>query len=195
MRLGIDLDTALVDYSRPLAVAAAARGLVPAGFAGDCRTLHQAVTGLPAGAAEWARLVELAQGRLMDLAELVAGASAVLGICRDRGIDVVLVSLRPPAATSAHDHTDLWAAATDWLARHGAFQADGLAIPHGNLMFVTSRRARLDAILAAGCSHFVDGDADGPDPVFVAGIDRLRLGPDGWAAVATTLFGEPTPCR
>jgi hypothetical protein len=190
MRLGIDLDTALVDYRRPLAAAAAERGLLPTGFGGSRHDLYRLVMGLPNGGAEWRRLMGLAEGRLMGLAELAEGAGAVLGACRDRGIDVVLLSLRPPAAAFDPDRTDLWAAATDWLARHGAFRADGFAIPHGNLVFAASRRSRLDAIVASGCSHFVDADDDDTrDPFFVPGVERLLLGAGGWDAIAAALFG------
>ncbi len=189
MRLGIDLDTVLVDYDRPLAVAAAERGLLPTGFAGTRRDLSRLVVALPGGGAEWRRLMAVAQGRLMGLAELAGGAAAVLCACRDRGIDVVLVSLRPAVAAFDPDRTDLWAAATAWLARHGAFRADGFAIPHGNLVFVASRRGRLDAIVGCGCTHFIDADDDDTrDPFFVPGVQRLLLGAAGWDGVAAALF-------
>ncbi len=196
MRIGIDLDTALIDCRRPLSVAAERRGLLPSGWTGDRAELYRRVMALPGGAVEWRRLLGLAQGPLLPLAEPMAGASAFLAACRDRGFPVFLFSLRPPAAAFDAERTDLWGAATTWLARFGAFRADGFAIPYGNLIFAAHRRARLDAIAASGCSHFIEAeDEETRDPFFVTGIERLLIGAAGWAGISHRLLDGITACR
>ena len=191
MRIGIDLDTALIDYRRPLAVAAERRGLLPSGWDGNRVALYRRVMALPNGAAEWRRILGQAQGRLLPLAEPAAGAADFLAACRDRAIPVFLFSLRPPVAAFDAERTDLWGAVETWLGRVGVFSAEGFAIPRGNLMFAAHRRARLDSVAASGCSHFIEAeDEESRDPFFVPGVERLLIGPESWAGVTCRLLGR-----
>jgi hypothetical protein len=190
VRIGIDFDNTLAVHDRALARAAAERGLVAPGFAGDRRALWDMVRRLPDADSEWRRIEGRAHGGLMELAELAPGAADFLARCRDAGACMHLLVLRPATAPFDPARVDLHRAALEWMERHRLFAADGFAIARGNVCFVDTRRAKLDRVVALRLTHFVDTiDEAFREPFFPPAVDRRLIDPaTGWPALAAALF-------
>jgi len=178
MRLGVDFDNTIACYDRLFAELAAAAGHVAAG---GKRAVRDAVRAGPAGDLGWQRLQATAYGSEMHRARPFAGVRETLAALRRAGIDVAIVSHKTERAAAAPDGPDLRRAALDWLAAQGFFEAP-VGLRPERVHFLPTRQAKLQAIAAAGCTHFVDDLVElFLEPGFPAGVGRLLFDPAGEA--------------
>lgn len=174
MRVGLDFDAVLAVHDRALSLAAANRGLLPAGFAGTGADLRRLLQSMPGGQTEWRRLEGHAMGTGMALATLAPPARRFLEHCRQSETDCVILVMRPPCAPFDPERTDLHRAALDWMADQHFFSAEGFAIPTGNVVRVDNRRARLEAMTALAVTHMVLA-AEDDEPLLPQHITRVLV--------------------
>ncbi len=173
MILGVDFDNTLVCYEEIFPRAAADLGLTPSGLRG--KTAVRDHLQAQDRNDDWTRLQGVVYGARIGEAAPFPGAVAFLSRCRARDIPVAIIShkSRLPALGDPHD---LHAAARRWLEENG--------VPDP-ASFHPTRAAKIAAIAAAGCTHFID---DLPEvfaePAFPAGTARFLFDPadahPGW---------------
>ncbi len=213
MRVGIDFDNTLAGYDLLFTRIAREWGLLPQDFQGRKKEVRDAVRLLDGGEAQWMRLQAEAYGPRMAEAVLIEGAASFLLACRDRAVEVFIVSHKTPYAAAAPDGTHLHGAALEWMEARGFFAPDGFALARDRVFFEPTREAKCRRIAALGCSHFIDDlEEVFRDPAFPEGVGRLLLcgtefplpmrgtefplpkGPfsphSGWASVARAVFAE-----
>jgi hypothetical protein len=183
MRIGIDFDNTLIDYDRVFVAAARERGLIPADFAGSKRAVRDAIRLLPDGELTWQRLQGFVYGGGIGRAVLFPGAGAFLAQCRERGLDVYIVSHKTQYGHFDPLRVDLREAARGWMTTQGFFDSDRGGIPIDRVFFEDDRARKLARIAAIGCTHFIDDlEEVFADPGFPRGVRRILFA------------GESVPC-
>lgn len=188
MRLGIDLDNTIIDYTRAFSEAALAAGVpVPTPPSGKT-ALRDALRARPGGEAMWQRVQALAYGPLIDRAEPFAGVEAFLRRARERRVPLAIVSHKSEFAAAAPDGPNLRACALAWLDAHG-FVHDG----DPAVFFEATRAEKCARIAELGLTHFVDDLVEVfADPGFPRRCRRWLFAPDGApaGAFADRVFGR-----
>ena len=201
MRIGIDFDNTLIDYDAVFVAAARERGLIGDDFAGSKREVRDRIRLLPDGEIAWQRLQGHVYGAGIAAATMFAGVDGFLRDCRDRGIEVFVVSHKTRFGHYDSTGINLRAAAVGWMARHRFFAPDGYGIPVHRVFFESTRAAKLRCIEAIGCSHFIDdleevfadpGFPTATRPILFAAAGRLPRGTvcASWRQIAAAVFAE-----
>ena len=200
-RIGIDFDNTLADYDSLFGRLAVEEGLLPSPPAGGKRAVRDAVRALPGGEASWQRLQAIAYGPRMDSARLMTGASRFLRACRDRCIEVIIVSHKSRRAAADGITADLRESAAAWMEAKGFFDSRGYALDPANVHFEDSRQAKVRRIAEVAPSRFVDDlEEVFRHPGFPPTVGRLLFDPARAAAhgpgrtpFATALRRSPMP--
>jgi hypothetical protein len=173
-RIGIDFDNTIVGYDEVFSRAAAARGLIPAGFTGTKQAVRDAIRLLPEGESAWQKLQGYVYGQGVGEAVMFAGVDRFVRRCHEEGHTVLIVSHKTEFGHYDPARVNLRQAALGWLAEHRFFAADGCALPPENVFFETTREEKIRRIAALGCTHFIDDLEEVlDDPAFPAGVERV----------------------
>lgn len=154
--IGIDLDNTIVGYDRLFGEIAKSEGLVPADFSGSKKQLRDRLRQRPGGEERWTALQAVAYGQRIAEADLIEGVGAFLTRCRDKKIDVCIVSHKTRFAAADPDGVDLRQAALAWLERQGFFSPDGYGLARSRVYFEDTRADKCRRIAGVGCTHFID---------------------------------------
>jgi hypothetical protein len=201
MRIGLDLDNTIICYDASFHRVATKRGLL-ATPVGATKGEVKAWVLDQHGNDVWTELQGEVYGPGLESAIPYPGALEFARQCGAAGHSVCIVSHKtqfPALGLRA----DLRAAALDWLAAHGWFDAG--AIERADVEFHDSRAEKVAAIARRACEVFIDdlpevfhepGFPDGvtrilfdPEKVFADSRRYLRIG--SWSEIARTiLFSE-----
>jgi hypothetical protein len=169
MRIGIDLDNTLADYTRPLVRLCAEYGVTPG--LGDPKLALRGFLRGEGREPEWTRLQGEIYGRLMAEAQPFAGACDFLKSASAAGISCVVVSHRTRHPIAGQPH-DLHEQARNWLRRAGF---EGLPV-----YLEETKLAKVARIESLGVDVFID---DLPelltDRSFPRGVRRFLFDPLG----------------
>jgi hypothetical protein len=169
MRIGLDLDNTLADYSAPLARLCTAHGVAVG--EGDPKLALRGFLRAAGREDEWTRLQGELYGPLMTEALPFPGIPEFLSAARRAGVPCCVVShrTRHPIAGPPHD---LHASAKAWLSASGFDQMPA--------HFEETKVAKLARIAALELDVFLD---DLPellsDPGFPGGVRRFLFDPKG----------------
>jgi hypothetical protein len=199
MRIGIDFDNTLVDYNHVFLDAAKRRGLIDTAFNGSKRAVRDSIRSLPDGELAWQRLQGYVYGAGIGGAAMFDCADFFLRSCREKGVDVFVISHKTRFGHHDPMRVDLRHAALDWMAGRGFFCGNGFGIPVERVFFESSRAAKLERIGAVGCTHFIDDlEEVFGDPGFPAGVLPILFAASGtlhagtvcpsWQQIAEVLF-------
>jgi len=166
VRIGIDLDNTLADYSAPLSRLCAEHGIEPGPNPKLALRGHLRAAGRED---EWTRLQGELYGPLMREAQMFVGAREVIGAVRSRGLNITVVSHRTKHPIAGEKH-DLHFHAQRWLEDNGVGSIE--------VFFEESKEAKIERIRQLRCGLFVD---DLPEilthPEFPAGTRRILFDP------------------
>ncbi len=175
-RIGVDFDNTIVRYDRLFHRAALDLNLIPPDLPmtkGRVRDYLREVDRED----EWTRLQGHVYGARMQEAELFPGVMECLAKCRERGIEVFIISHKTKSPYLG-PHYDLHQSARDWLKTHGFYDPARTSLTPGHVFFELTMEAKLKRIGDAGCSVFLD---DLPEfltePDFPAEVRRVLFDP------------------
>ena len=161
IKLGVDLDNTLISYEELFQRVAAEEGLlsaVPASIVGsNGKTgFREAIRSLPNGEFQWQKLQGLVYGARIKEAQLIPGVHSFFRECRNRGVEVYIVSHKTKAAH--HDVTgiDLHQAAMGWMSDNEFFSQTGMGLSQNQVYFEETRAGKLTRIQSLKCTHFID---------------------------------------
>jgi len=193
MRVGLDFDNTLAGYDHVFRALALGGGLVPEGFRGGKREVREALRegARPAGRSgdrsgasgerAWMALQGQAYGRCMPAAELLPGAADFLALCRERGVELFVVSHKTRTGHFDEARIDLRRAALEWMEAHGFFapaERGGFALDRARVSFHDTRAAKVAAIAELRLDVFVDDlETVLSDRSFPAGTRRIHYAP------------------
>lgn len=151
MRIGLDLDNTLAEYTHLFVDEGRRRGLLARDEALSRVTLRDRLRA-DGREDEWTLLQGAVYGERMTEAALATGAAPFLEACRARGIELAIVSHRTKVAERG-PAWDLHAAAWAWLRSAGLMPTFA---PAERVFLETTRAAKLARIAELGCDVFVD---------------------------------------
>ena len=179
MHIGIDFDNTLVRYDELFVLLALEEGLVDVPLRSK-RAVRDAVRAGSGGEMAWQRLQSLAYGPRMNGARLMDGAGRFLRACRERGIEVTVVSHKSRHASNAEVIEDLRECALAWMESQAFFVPDGLGLSEDRVLFADTRAEKVHRIAEIGPAVFIDDlEEVFKHPGFPAGILRLLFDPTG----------------
>ena len=198
MRVEIDFDNTLACYDQLFRDVAVEWTLLSQTFSGGKKELRDTLRQQANGEATWTRLQAEVYGRRMVDAQLIEGALPFAQACRQRGVDLCVISHKTRFAAADPDGFDLHQAALAWMEAHGFFRPDGFGLSRDEVFFEPTRVVKCQRIRSMGCSHFVDDlEEIFHEPEFPANVERLLLHraamPRHADPLSPLLTGTPSP--
>jgi hypothetical protein len=173
LRIGIDFDNTIISYDDVFRAAAAAGGLVAAGFSGNKQAVRDAIRLLPDGELAWQRLQGQVYGKGIGGATVVAGVATFLRRCRAEGCAVMVVSHKTEYGHFDPDRVNLRNAALDWMAGQRLLGGDD-GVAGADVYFESTRADKLRRIAALSLTHFIDDLEEVlSDPEFPPNVERI----------------------
>ncbi|WP_419786437.1 hypothetical protein [Pseudodesulfovibrio sp.] len=156
--IGIDLDNTLVAYGHAFRDLAVERGLADSSIAADKSAVRAEVWAKHDDIA-WQHLQAAVYGPEISRGLVMAGAAKFLLACRDRGLELVIVSHKSEFASIDPGGCNLRTSAMGWLELNGFFRpvcAGGFGFSPGEVFFEGKRSAKVERINGLGCDVFID---------------------------------------
>jgi hypothetical protein len=153
---GIDFDNTIVTYDELLATIARERGLIGANHVQTKRGIRDQIRLLPDGEIEWQKCQALLYGQRIAEARLIDGAAAFIRLCRERGVQVHIVSHKTEFSRFDSTGTNLRAAAMNWMNANCFFDLAGLGLDRSHVYFAATRAEKIGRICDLACTHFID---------------------------------------
>src|SRR5688572_5466286 len=154
MVIGVDFDNTIVCYDELFHRVAVERGLVPPETPARKSEIRDR---LRRGGREeaWTGLQGHVYGPGMADAPAFPGVMEFFARAIQAGLSLTIIShkTRNPVIGPAHD---LHQAARDWLARRGFFDPAKIGLLPDRVHFGATRQEKIQLIVQAGCTHFID---------------------------------------
>ncbi len=154
MRIGIDLDNTLICYDALFHELAFERGLIDASVAARKTAVRDHLRARGKEEA-WTELQGLAYGPYLPAALPFPGALEFCRVCRERGIELRIIShkTRYPARGPRFD---LHGAALAWLRAYRLIDDARTDLTRAEVFLEPTRRTKLECIARERCTHFID---------------------------------------
>ena len=202
--VGIDFDNTVVDYGRLFKETAVAMGLSLNGGPESKEEVRDLVRNLPDGELNWQRLQASIYGPEIQKAIPSPGVKTVLTGCKQRGLEVYIVSHKTQFAAQDNGGVDIREAAISWLVDNNFLKESETGIDQSRVYFEDSRHEKVLRIRALGCTHFIDDLAETfLEPSFPDGVTKILYSPrsnqqpnpgilvaDGWDSAARLVFDD-----
>lgn len=158
MLIGLDFDNTLVEYGHAFRDLAVERGLVPESTPADKMAVRTHIWEHHDDI-EWQKLQVAVYGHSIDRGRLMDGADDFLGLCRDRGVPLCIVSHKSEYAPIDPGGVNLRQAALGWMEARGFFLpvcSGGFGFSPAEVFFESKRSEKVARINCLGCTVFVD---------------------------------------
>lgn len=187
MIIGVDFDNTIVQYDDLFHLLALERGLIPPDLPPTKQSVRNYLREIGREPA-WTELQGSTYGPQLHRAIPFPGVLDFFTQCRTRNIEVFIVSHKTRFPIIGPQH-DLHAAANDWLAANGFYDAARGGLTRRRVHFDLTKDAKLDRIAFLRCTHFID---DLPEflaePTFPSGVHRVLFDPNGSQLPADSPF-------
>jgi hypothetical protein len=181
LRVGVDFDNTMVCYDNLFHRVAVEQKLIPAALPPTKGSVRDYLRKIDRED-EWTKLQGYVYGARMNEADAFPGVMDCLAKCRERGIEVFIISHKTKSPYLG-PHYDLHQSARDWLQTHGFYDPARTRVTPGHVFFELTKEAKLKRIGDAGCSVFLD---DLPEflaePAFPPDVQRVLFDPAGACA-------------
>jgi len=155
MRIGIDLDNTIIDYTEAFLYGAHQHELISENWRGSKKELKGLISSHYKGEQEWQRLQGKVYGEWIHHAKLYSGVFRFLWRCRLRGWTTIVVSHKTKYGHFDPDKISLRKAAIDFLKYYQVWESDGSGLLEV-LRFETTREEKIQTITELQCDVFID---------------------------------------
>lgn len=178
MIIGIDFDNTIASYDEPMHRSAVGRGLIPADLPKNKRRIRDAIRALEDGESKWRELQVFSYGPGMPEARPMEGVREFMSACKERGIEVLIVSHKTEYANFGDPTVNLRAAALRWLDAQGFVDSAGFGVGRERIYFEGTREEKIERIRALGVTHFVDDlEETFLEAAFPADVEKILYAP------------------
>ena len=146
----------MVSYDELLARIARERGLLQSDTPETKRQLRDRIRQLRDGEIEWQKCQALLYGPRIGEARLIEGVPRFFELCRQRGVQVYVVSHKTEFSQYDGTRTNLRTAALQWMTANGFFEPNRLGLSLEDVFFAGTRQEKVDRIAGLGCTDFID---------------------------------------
>ena len=159
LRIGLDFDNTLIDYSDVFAkvfvTESARRDITPSELPTGKQAVKQAAIKL-AGETFWMSIQGLAYGRGIIDGKLSSGVADFLHTARKDHADLYIASHKTEYGHFDNSKTNLRTAARDWMEDQGFFDPDGFDLHPSWLFFEGTLSKKINRIGALNLDYFID---------------------------------------
>ena len=152
--IGIDLDNTIISYDIAFQNGAAETGLVDKECKLNKKALRDLIRKKPNGEFEWQKLQGYVYGEGINEAVLFPGVYRFLWRCKQRKIDVEIVSHKTEFGHLKKKKISLRDSATDFLKNHGLLDNKNPLIK--NVIYKSTKTEKLDYIKHNNYEFFID---------------------------------------
>ena len=157
LHVGLDLDNTMIDYDHVFGPVAVELGLLPE----DCvdatkPEVRSRLRDGPGDSRAWMRLQGQVYGRYIGRARPIPDVDTFCKAVRARGVRLTIVSHKTEFGHEDPHRVALRDAALDWLESNGFFRPDRHGFTRDDVLFESTRSAKLARIGHLGCDLFID---------------------------------------
>ena len=154
IRIGIDLDNTIISYDRAFQIGAKLSGLVEK----DCKLNKKGIRDLirkrQNGESEWQKLQGYVYSEGINEAALFPGVFRFLWLCKERKINVEIVSHKTKFGHFDNKKTSLRNSATNFLINHDLLNTENPLIK--KITYRNSKKEKIDFIKQNNYDYFID---------------------------------------
>ena len=158
MLIGLDFDNTLIAYGHVFRELAVERGLAPESIKAEKAAVREHVWA-EFDDVKWQKLQAAVYGPCISRGRFMDGAAQFLLLCREKGVDLCIVSHKSEYASIDQGRVSLRTAALGWMEEQGFFVpvcTGGFGFSPGDVFFEARRSEKVARINALGCTIFVD---------------------------------------
>lgn len=193
VRIGIDFDNTIADYSNVFARVAAELDMLEVDFNGDKASVRERLRKGAGGEQNWQRLQGQVYGRYMAMARPMPGVQDFLSICRDKDALVFVISHKTTFGHFDPACVNLREAAMTWLKENDFFDPNRSPLNPDSVTFEATRADKVRRIANANLDHYVDDLAEVfAEAHFPETTKRYLLGAGSyqhWHDIREAIFG------
>ncbi len=156
MIIGIDFDNTIASYDEPMHGLAVERGLIPSSLPKNKKLIRDAIRALEEGESKWRALQVFSYSCGMPDARPMDGIKEFMSACKERGVEVLIVSHKTEYANFGDPTVNLREAALRWLEAQGFMDFARFGVGHHRIFFENTREEKIARIRALGITHFID---------------------------------------
>ncbi len=176
--IGVDLDNTIVSYDEVFYRIAVERDLISPEVNSEKKAIRDAIRLIPNGEIEWQKLQAEIYGPRMPEAQLIPGVDALFQTCKQKCIDVFIVSHKTEHANYDLTYTNLRTAALQWLDSQGFFDPNVLGMSRERVFFESAREKKINRIKHLGCTVFIDDlEETYLEPSFPSEVQKILFDP------------------
>lgn len=156
--IGVDFDNTIVNYDNVIYKVALQEGLISEniGHNKSKKDIRDAIRKLPDGEIAWQKIQSIIYGPRMNDARLMDGVQSFFVQCKNKNIDINIVSHKTVYAGIDGNGINLREATLDWMEQNDFFKEEGMGLAVDNVFFEPTRQAKIERIRRLGCTHFID---------------------------------------
>ena len=154
VRIGIDLDNTVISYDNAFQLGAALSGLVDRNCKLNKKAIRDFIRNEPDGETEWQKLQSYVYGEGINEAVLFPGVYRFLWRCKQRKIDVEIVSHKTEFGNFDSKKISLRDSATNFLVNHGLLGDKNSLIK--KVTYKKSKNEKIDYIKQNNYEYFID---------------------------------------
>ncbi len=155
MRVGIDLDNTIIDYTEAFSFGAKKLKLIPEKWQGKKKELKKIVQSRSKGEQDWQRLQGQVYGQWISHAKLYSGVFRFLWRCKKRGWETIVVSHKTEYGHFDSNKISLRDSAREFLISSRVFKFGGKDLLN-ELKFESTREQKIQTIKDLKCDVFID---------------------------------------
>ena len=174
MRIGIDFDNTIIDYSDIFTKQACNLGWIKADTKKTKQQVRDTVRELPDGESKWRQLQGLVYGKLINDAKPFEGVIEFIKKCAAENVDVFIVSHKTEYVEALDEKINLREAALNWLKAKGFLNSEKPFLTESRIFFEHPRGDKINRISELKCTHFIDDLEDFLlEPQFPENVNRI----------------------
>lgn len=179
MRVGIDLDNTIINYSAVLPWVAKDMQFIKKQWSGSKLELKKNILRQDNGQYKWERTQGLAYGKYIGKAKLFNGVHRFLWLCKQREIIVDVISHKTRLGHHDKEKFLLHQQAKYFLKKTGLFDDQSKSNLISSLTFCDSQEEKLNAIVLGNYDWFIDDLVEiFNNPTFPTGTQKIIFNPN-----------------
>jgi len=156
MHIGIDLDHTIIDYRNQFAERAFSLGYIDTSEILTKDGVKKKIKELQNGEEKWGMLQAEVYSEGIFQAETMQGFSNFVYECRERQINLSVISHKSRSNPHDQQNRDLKKPALDWMKSHNFFEKRGLGFSLHQVFFADTVEDKLARVKVLNCTHFID---------------------------------------
>ncbi|MCK5013488.1 MAG: hypothetical protein KAS66_06685 [Candidatus Omnitrophica bacterium] len=174
MRIGIDFDNTIIDYSDIFTKQACNLGWIKVNTKKTKQQVRDAVRELPDGEIKWRKLQGLVYGKFINDAMPFDGVMEFIKRCASENIPVFVVSHKTEYAETLEEKINLREVSLNWFKVKGFLDLGKPCLDENKIFFENPRENKLRRINELQCTHFIDDLKDVLlEPEFPKNVTRI----------------------